>query len=139
MENITLEKEKIVSTKKYPFEGKTVLIVDDEMDSRLLLEILMKREKMKIFTANNGKEAIEMVQNHNSIDVVLMDLQMPVIDGLKATYEIKKQRPELPVIAQTAFAMQDDREKALAAGCDEFVTKPIRMNELINCINRFIK
>jgi CheY-like chemotaxis protein len=120
------------------WRNKKILIVEDIEESVLLLAESLEPTKAKIEIARNGKEAIEKCNYDKDIDIVLMDLQLPVIDGYKATNEIKRIRPLLPIIAQTANAMSDDREKALDAGCDDYIAKPIRIDELIGTIEKFL-
>ncbi|SNR40678.1 PAS domain S-box-containing protein [Lutibacter agarilyticus] len=122
------EKKKNVATK----EKNTILIVEDEEVNYLFIEILLT-EKISIdcdlLHAKNGVEAIEMCKN-STIDFVLMDINMPVMDGLEATKNIKKDFPNLPIVAQTAYSTREDKETALNAGCDDFITKPIDLNKL---------
>lgn len=125
---------------KYPnWTGKTVLIVDDVPESLLLLQEIIFPTKAKVLKASTAEEAIELCRNNNSINLVLMDLQLPKMDGYTATQEIKSFRPLVPIIAQTANAMLDDRDKALEAGCDEYITKPIDLDKFYLTASRFIK
>lgn len=125
----TLKENKKNVTSK---EKNTILIVEDEEVNYLFIEILLT-EKISIdcdlLHAKNGVEAIDMCKN-NSIDFVLMDINMPVMDGLEATKSIKKDFPNLPIVAQTAYSTREDKETALNAGCDDFITKPIDLNKL---------
>ena len=81
-------------------------------------------------------EAVELVEHHPEINLVLMDIKMPVMNGYEATRLIKEQRPDLPVIAQSAFTSNEEREKARKAGCDSFITKPINKTELLELITK---
>ena len=121
-----------------PLKGKTILIVEDDEYSSLILSELLKPFKLNIVQAVDGMQAIKMCIDKPEIDLVLMDIQLPVLDGLQATQRIKKIKPGLPIIAQTANAMQEDREKALTAGCDDYISKPIDSNELIQKIGKYI-
>lgn len=80
-----------------------------------------------------------MCRQHPDIDLVLMDIKMPVMDGYEATRQIKKFRPGLPIIAQTAYALEGDLEISIAAGCDDYISKPLNKVILINCLNKFLK
>ena len=82
---------------------------------------------------------LDICDKEEVIDLVLMDLQMPEMNGYEATQILKKKYPHLPVVAQTAFAMSDDREKALAAGCDDYLAKPIKSKDLLNITEKFLK
>jgi len=120
------------------WKNKTILIVDDEEYNYFYLTEILKSTHASLLHANNGKVAIEICQNNPSINIVLMDIKMPIIDGYTATKEIKKFRPDLPIIAQTAYGMSDDRDKALNAGCDDYISKPLLKEKLIIIINKYI-
>ena len=94
---------------------------------------------MLLLRAKNGKESLELLAQHPGISLVLMDIKMPDMDGYEATRKIKAIRPHLPVIATTAYALVGDREKCLAAGCDDYLCKPISKENLLLIIKRFIK
>jgi two-component system sensor histidine kinase/response regulator len=112
------------------FSGKSILIVDDLEDNLFLLTKILELTGANIIKAKSGLAAIQAISENPGIDIVLMDIKMPGMDGFIATSEIHKLRPEMPVIAQTAFAMKDDEEKALASGCIEYVSKPISRLDL---------
>ena len=114
---------------------KTILIAEDDAMTQLFLQDLLRMKCGRIHVAKNGVEAVEYVQNHPDIDLVLMDLKMPLMDGFTATEKIKKLRPEIKIIAQTAFAIQGDKEEALKAGCDDYISKPIRASDLLKKMN----
>jgi len=120
------------------FQGKTILIVEDEPFSCLILEEMLEPTQAMIIKAENGLQAIELCKNNSKIDIILMDIQLPKLDGLKATKVIKKIRPDLPIISQTANAMQNDRSKSIEAGCIDYITKPINEKELIEKIAKQI-
>jgi len=98
---------------------------------RLVLEMHLKADNITILYAVNGQEAVEVVRCHPEINLVFMDIKMPVMNGFDATRHIKEFRPKLPVIAQTAFTSFEEREKARQAGCNGFITKPINKSELL--------
>ena len=114
----------------------TILIVEDDPTSTLLLQRNLKGQNLTILCAENGWEAVELVEHHPEINLVLMDIKMPVMNGYEATRLIKEQRPDLPVIAQSAFTSNEEREKARKAGCDSFITKPINKTELLELITK---
>jgi len=114
-----------------------LLIVEDDEDSMLYLEALLEIENVSVFKANTGIKAINQVKKHPEIDLVLMDLKMPEMDGFEATRQIKLLRPELPVIAQTAYSFNEEKEKAKQAGCDDYLSKPIKRTALIETIYKF--
>jgi PAS domain S-box-containing protein len=116
----------------------TILIAEDDAVSFSLLESYLSKENFKLIHAKNGQEAIQVVREKSDIDLILMDVRMPKLDGYTAIKEIKKINPEIPVIAQTAYALEGDREKALKAGCVDYIAKPLRKNELIQKIKEVI-
>jgi hypothetical protein len=116
----------------------TILIVEDDLNSLMFMKTLLRLEKISVLEANNGIKAIEAVKNHPEIDLVLIDMKMPEMDGLEATSHIKQIRPELPVIAQTAYAMREDVENARKAGCDDYIHKPVKKQLLMEKIRNLI-
>ncbi len=116
--------------------GFSVLAADDVEINRLILEDLLVHEGAHVVFATNGKQAIERLEEAgaSAFDIVLMDIQMPVMDGFAATRRIREMAPALPVIGLTAHALSEEREKCLAAGMVEHVTKPININLLVNAI-----
>ncbi len=115
----------------------SVLIVEDNTINQEILENLLKKIGCSISFANDGAEAVECVRM-NHYDLIFMDIQMPVMDGLSATREIRKFDQNIPIIAMTAHAMQEDYKKSLDAGMNEHVTKPVKVEKLYNIIKKFI-
>ena len=116
-----------------------ILIAEDEEINFMFLEILLKKQidlNCNIIHAKNGVEAVEICQKNREIDFVLMDLKMPVMDGFEAIKLIKQFRPELPIVAQTAFSSTEDKERVFAAGFNDFLSKPISKEALSDVINR---
>lgn len=121
------------------FPQKSILIVEDDPSSMNLLKVHLRKLGVKILYANNGKEAIELFgKNKQHIDLVLMDINMPVMNGFDATLAIKKNYPFVPIIAQTAYAIAGDRERAIASGCDDYISKPINGIELLKLIKKYL-
>ena len=116
----------------------TILIAEDEVYNFEFIRLLLKDKVKKIDHALNGEKAIEMASKTN-YDFILMDLKMPVMDGFEATRILKKQFPDLPIIAQTAYTFNEAKDLALQAGCDNFIVKPINKEKLLELINDFIK
>jgi len=118
-----------------------VLIIEDEDMNYLYLKILLK-DKIKlncnILQARNGREAIEVCKKHNNISIAFMDLKMPIMSGFEATKRIRKIRPELSIIAQTAYITKEDKERAFSAGCDAFISKPINVETLTEILNKYL-
>ena len=129
-----------VTAQKPNFQNKVILVVEDDLISFQFIEILLRNTKARLIHVKNGEDAIEVCQVMEKLDLVLMDMQLPFMDGYEATARIKSIRPSLPVIAQTANAMSADRIKSLEAGCSEFIPKPINPDELLMVItNQLIK
>jgi CheY-like chemotaxis protein len=122
----------------YDWQGKSILIVEDDPNSYKFLRELLVKTGATVLQAVNGRFGVEAVRSNPGIDMVIMDIRMPEMDGLEATRLIKKINAGLPVIAQTAFAMAGDKEKMQRAGCDEYVAKPINSNQLLAVINHFL-
>ncbi|WP_321308770.1 response regulator [Marinifilum fragile] len=120
-------------------KNKTILVVEDEEFNRIYFEELLHQINCKVIVASNGMEAIELCQKNPKIDLVLMDIKMPLMNGYEATKTIKKTRPDLPIIAQTAFALLGDKKKSLDNGCDDYVAKPVKKDVLIKLINKHLQ
>lgn len=122
---------------KYNWVNKTILIAEDDESNFHYLKKLFSETKINIIQAKTGIEAIEKFKE-NKIDLILMDIKMPKMDGLEATREIKKINPNIPIIAQTAFAMENDKESSIKAGCSAYVQKPIHKHSFFNLIQKFL-
>ncbi|MEI8186624.1 MAG: response regulator [Chlorobiaceae bacterium] len=132
-------REEINPERLESFEGLTILIVEDHLISSYLMSKYFKGENLNFLYAGNGLDAVNLVKQFSEINLVLMDIKMPVMNGLEATRQIKALRPDLPVIAQTAYTLPEDRNKAKEAGCDSFITKPINKNELLELIKQLVQ
>jgi CheY-like chemotaxis protein len=107
----------------------------------MYIETLFEKEIDGVYTlihAKNGKEAVDICYDNNEIDIVLMDIKMPVMNGHRATVKIKTKYPDLPVIAQTAYSTESEKQKALNSGCDDFISKPIDKEQLLSMINTYL-
>ncbi len=120
-------------------KGLNILIVEDDEISRVLLENSLKKLANNIYIATNGEEAIELAKNHDDIDVILMDMGLPKINGYEATKEIRKFNSDILIIAQTAYALSNEKKLAIDAGCNLFLSKPININELKEILNQKFK
>ncbi|MCX6152646.1 MAG: PAS domain S-box protein [Candidatus Kapabacteria bacterium] len=123
----------IIYDKEFDLSNSTILIVDDEILNYILLEKFFKNSNLKLIWAKNGEEAVEIAGN-NHVDLVLMDLKLPAMNGFEATKRIKAIKPKLPVIAQTAYSQTEEIESALSSGCDDFISKPIEKKALMRKI-----
>ncbi|KUN27930.1 MULTISPECIES: HAMP domain-containing protein [Streptomyces] len=120
--------------------GRTVLVVDDDARNLFALSGILELHGFRVLHAENGRKGIETLLHNPDVELVLMDVMMPEMDGYTATAEIRKmpQYADLPVIAVTAKAMQGDREKSLASGASDYVTKPVDTHDLIACVRRWL-
>jgi CheY-like chemotaxis protein len=121
------------------WHDKTILIAEDIESNYYLLKIILRSTHAKTLWAVNGQEAVDMVIQNPEISLVLMDIRMPVMNGYDATRLIKKLRTDLPVIAQTAYSLDGDKNKSFEAGCDEYITKPVNAGQLLAKINFFFQ
>ena len=123
-------------------ESIKLLIVDDAKDNRILLEHILKRTRATIELAHDGQQAIDTInaaiENQSPFDLILMDMQMPVLDGYHATVQLREQGITTPIIALTAHALDGDREHCLDAGCDEYMTKPLNKEALIKACTHLV-
>jgi CheY-like chemotaxis protein len=118
--------------------GKTILIVEDDQVGMGMIENMLAPTKCSIIKAVNGYEATIKAMENATIDLILMDLKMPVMDGFEATRLIRNELPKLPIIALTAYSMQKDKEKALEAGCNDIITKPLNKVMLLKKIEALL-
>ena len=121
----------------YDWESKTILIAEDEDTNFRYLIAALRKTKINILRAENGQEAIDILKE-NQVDAILLDIQMPILNGYEAAKIIKASNPFLPIIAQTAFAMHNERDRILEAGCDDYLAKPIRPKELLDSLSKFL-
>lgn len=137
-ESKTTEGKKKVE-KVYDWSDKTVLIAEDEDINFIYLETALSKTKINVLRARNGVEAVDIARVNPNIDLVLMDIKMPKMNGIEATRSIKSFRSDLIIIAQTAFAMEEDKQNCYAVGVDGFIAKPVRYKLLFDAMARFIE
>lgn len=118
--------------------SRVVLIADDDEVSLAYFKTILEKASFEYRVAGNGLEAVQLCHNNPEISIVLMDIKMPVMDGLEATKKIREFRKELPIIGVTAYSMPDDKEKIIAAGCDDYITKPVQSDFLLSIINKYV-
>jgi hypothetical protein len=111
--------------------GRKILIVEDDSSSRLYLNKILEKYGVIILNAGDGSEAFDIVMNNPDLDIVLMDIQLPGMDGYDTTIKIREVRPEIIIIAQTAYGLLTEREKITEAGFNDFIIKPILSKNLI--------
>jgi len=131
---INIEKE----IAEVSWKDKTILLAEDEEINLFYLQTVLRPTGINIITAVNGLEAVEHCQKNKHISLVLMDIKMPEMDGITATRIIKARRPQLPIIATTAYALSADREKCIEAGCIDYLPKPIKRDQLMVMIKKYL-
>lgn len=117
-------------------EGKTILVAEDVASNYLFIDILLRSENYDVIHAMNRYEAVETVRRQD-VDLVLMDLKMPVMDGLTAIEKIREFKPDLPIIVLTASILPSNRETAFHVGCNDYMTKPIDSKFLMETIAKY--
>jgi PAS domain S-box-containing protein len=139
-EESEIEEEVIINLEPYKiWEKYHILVVEDDLTCYTLIEEMLEETGIKITHAITGLEAVKFCRKDTSIDLVLMDMRLPEIDGYEATKRIKEFRPNLAIIAQTAHALSEDRNKCMAAGCNNYMTKPVNQDLLFSTIGEFLK
>jgi CheY-like chemotaxis protein len=112
-------------------KGKKILIVEDDLSSRLYLNKILEKAGVVILNAGDGQEAVDVTLNNPDIDIILMDIQLPLMDGYSALSKIREIRQDIVVIAQTAYGLLGDKEKILNSGFNDYIIKPILSQNLI--------
>jgi PAS domain S-box-containing protein len=120
------------------WSDRHILIVEDDEFSQNFLAMVLESTKVQFYIASNGKEALDYVINRKNIDFILMDVRLPDMSGIDVTREIRKKNKKVPILAQTAYAMENDKQKCLDAGCNEFVSKPIEKDKLLAFMNKYL-
>jgi CheY-like chemotaxis protein len=136
-EKIKLSEQNVIVMEK-DYTGKTILIAEDEQSNFDFLKILFNRMNIRVLWAKDGIEAVSFCENDPTINLVLMDIKMPLMNGFEATKLIKINRPDLPVIAQTAYAMSSDKAEATNAGCDGYLAKPLKINQITEVLKNYL-
>jgi CheY-like chemotaxis protein len=125
-------------TNTYNWAGKTILVADDIYMNFLLIEAIMKKTNVRLIWVRNGLEAVKLFGDHESIDMVLMDIEMPEMNGIEATREIKKIRKDIPVIAQTAYEDYYGEDEIMQAGCSQIITKPLLLEYILTTVAKYL-
>ena len=113
-------------------KDKKILIVEDDVSSRLYLNKILEKTGAILLNAADGREAVDIAMNNQDIDIILMDIQLPVLDGYESAEKIREFRKNVLIIAQTAYSLLGDREKIIASGFDDYIVKPIFPRQLID-------
>ena len=123
---------------KYDWKDKVILIAEDIFTSTKYYQAALKKTNSTVLIAQNGLEAVKMVEENKNIDLILMDIHMPELNGFEATRKIKNINHNIPIIMQTAYILSGEKAKSYEAGCDDFLTKPIDLNKLLSVVNNYL-
>lgn len=115
-----------------------VLIVEDDETNLIYLQLVLKDLNIELLKAVNGQDAVETFEQNQDIELILMDIRLPGMDGYEATSMIRKMNKDVVIIAQTAYAFSSDKDKAIESGCNDYVSKPIRREELLKKISHYL-
>jgi CheY-like chemotaxis protein len=119
------------------FNGKKILIVEDDFSSKLYLNKILEKSGAVLLNAGDGQEALEMVSNNSDIDIILMDIQLPFMDGYSCTKLLRESGNNMIIIAQTAYGLSGDKERMLSMGFNDYLIKPISQKQLIDKISGY--
>lgn len=125
------------SIKKKP-EDLIILIAEDDEVNYLLIEEILSKYPFRTMRSITGEETLRYCRDNPDIVMVFMDIKMPEMDGLEATRKIREFNKEMPIIAQTAYAMINDRKNALKAGCNDYISKPINLSEIDKMVRKYL-
>ena len=125
---------RMVHDKDALFKGKKVFVIDDDMRNTFALTTALEDKEMEVLVGNNGQEALDLLDQHSDVNIILMDIMMPQMDGYEAIKQIRQRRRArtLPIIALTAKAMKDDKAKCLEAGANDYLSKPVDVDKLLS-------
>jgi CheY-like chemotaxis protein len=118
---------------------KKILIVEDDSASQLMLELMIEGFCKLPLIATNGMDAVRLCKENPDIDIVLMDIKMPELDGYEATKKIREFNKDIIIISQTSYAFPEDRENSITAGCNDYISKPYSQNELMKLLKKWTK
>ena len=119
-------------------DKKRILIAEDEESNFLFLKASMRKIDAEIIWAKNGKEAIDICMENPKIDLIFMDINMPIMDGIEACTKILEIIPDVPIIAQTAYIYNETRKEAIAAGCVDYFAKPINPKDILDVVEKYL-
>ena len=137
---ITVEKRTSIHNNEHPdLNGSTILVAEDTEANYDLLAAYLETSGAKTIWVKNGQEALNLMRWNKNIDLIIMDVKMPVMDGLEATREIRKLNHEIPVIALTAFYTKNESDEVRRAGCNEFLSKPVKQKQLFQMVQKYLQ
>ena len=127
-----------ISLAEGQWENRTIHIVENNPSGYMLLKEILKSSKAKLLWSKDGDSALKDFFDHKNLDLVLLDMNVPKTSGFEVAMTMKSERPDIPVIAQTAYAISGERHKSIDAGCDDYISKPIKIHELIYILNKYL-
>ena len=134
----SLENEEESILPEYNWKNKVILIVEDDEINYKFLEAVLQDTQAQILQTDSGTKAVELCKSISKIDIILMDLKLPDINGFEATRQIREFNKTIPIIAQTAFVLENEKERCLQAGCNDQIIKPIEIEKLLIMINKYL-
>lgn len=123
---------------RFRWREKTIMIVEDVRTNHMLIDRILRRTSANLLWAMDGEKAVQMAKENENIDLILMDIRLPKMNGYDATKEIRKFRQAVPIIAQTAYVLPEEKGKVLSVGCNDLLTKPIKKNQLLAAVCKYI-
>lgn len=129
--------KKTIKQKVKQINGK-ILVVEDDLTSAQYLTLVLTNAGIDVIVVDNGLKAVEIIKGNSEINMIFMDMRMPIMDGIEATKQIKVLNPAIPIIAQTAYAFNEEKVKILAEGCDDYLSKPLEYNKIMNIVNKYM-
>jgi CheY-like chemotaxis protein len=129
----------IIDGEMIDWTGKTILVAEDVPVNYKLIEAILKSTNATLIWARNGKEAVETCMANEAIDLVLMDIKMPEMNGIEATRQIRQHRKQLPIIAQTAYTLNNEESSIMEAGCSRVLTKPLMPELIIRALRPYLE
>jgi two-component system, cell cycle response regulator DivK len=136
---LEVSKQKPTGKNTYDWSDKTILIAEDTEMNYLFLVEALKHSHVKLLRAKDGEEAIAIFKENEQIDLILMDINMPKLDGFETTKRIKELKSDIPIIAQTALNIEDARDRSKEVGCDDFILKPIKLKLFLSKLDSYLK
>lgn len=118
--------------------GRKILIVEDDLSSRLYLDKILEKSGAVVYNAGNGREAYDFVMANQDIDLILMDIQLPILDGYSCTEMLRSSGQNMIIIAQTAYGLTSDKDKLMSSGFNDYIIKPISRSQLIEKLNAYL-
>jgi CheY-like chemotaxis protein len=135
---VIVSEEKVTLRKSHSLKDKKILVAEDDLLNYKLIEAILSNSEATLFWARDGMEAVELIKSGKDFDMVLMDLRMPNMDGFQAAREIRGLKKSLPMVAVTAYSLGDEKDLAFLSGFNDYLTKPVSQEMLLNAVNKHV-